>query len=83
MRYVSELDHLAQAALAAAASDEIKNPVMTKGIMVVEFLNDDIEGRSVVALQIGPQAPMQPWEILGLVAVVQARAQRRMLEQME
>lgn len=80
MEYDSELTELGEQLLQKRMGDRHPHALLTRGLFVVEFLDSASEYRGVVAVQIGRQGPMQPYEVLGLLTPVQAAAQRNLLE---
>lgn len=48
--------------------------IVAKGLMVVEFLSMVTEHRGVLAVQLGKQGPMQPWDVIGLIEPIRLQA---------
>ncbi len=81
MDYLPELNELAERALAKII-DNADDAIVTRGILIIEILRPSDSHRGVVAVQLGRQGEMPPWDIVGLLAPVALKAQANMAETM-
>ena len=83
MEHDEELTELGEDLLRKRIGESHPGAILTRGIFIVEFLDTENEHRGILAVQLGRQGVLQPYEVLGLLAPVQASAQRNMLEMLE
>lgn len=81
--YVPELNELGEQAVSKVLHPHDDSIVITRGIVIAEILRSDDAYRGVIAVQIGRQGEMTPWDVLGLMAPVAAKAQMDMAERLE
>jgi hypothetical protein len=82
MQYDHELTEMAERATNRHLRVEHPDAIVTRGVLVVEFLDVGTEYRGVLALALGRQGPIQPYEILGLLAPVQIAASGSVVDQL-
>jgi hypothetical protein len=71
--YIPELNELAEKAISMVL--EAEGTVITRGILTCEVLRPGDEHRSVIAVQLGQQGEMTPWDVVGLLAPVALKSQ--------
>ena len=81
MDYLPELNELAEKALAKII-DNADDAIVTRGILILEILRTSDSHRGVVAVQLGRQGEMAPWDVVGLLAPVALKAQANMAQTM-
>ena len=67
------LTELAKQAITELIPDH-ENAIITRGVLIAEILNSDDESRSVYGIQQGT-SDMSPWDVIGLIRVVEVRAE--------
>ena len=69
MPYIEEVDELVEKALAKLMPES--RGLVTKGLLVLEVLEDGESERSIAAVQVGRQGNMTPWEAIGILRVAE------------
>ena len=74
MNYDPELNEIAEGVLRKNIGDLHPDALLTRGIFICEFLAAGDDYRGVIAVQLGRQGAMQPYEVIGLLAPVETQA---------
>lgn len=76
--HIPELTEIAERA--AAKLLDVEGVVVTRGILIMEILRPDDQHRGIVAVQLGSQGELSPWDVIGLLSPVSIKSKAVMTE---
>ena len=76
--HLPELTEIAERAASKLLDTE--GVVVTRGILIMEILRPEDQHRGIVAVQLGTQGELSPWDVIGLISPVETKSRAIMTE---